>query len=111
MRQCILGGIVMNGCSAEWGVCPEHGDTLRSSARETRCTYPGCDRIWAYDRLDLPCGEPIEYDVTNPDGTDGGGVCEGHAIGARDQLPEATFTVRRYDDQCGEKRGGRGPGS
>lgn len=61
-------------CSAQWGVCPEHGNTLVSSGGVTRCR--SCGRSWSYDRLG---SEPATYLVTDPHG---GTVrlCRGHAI-------------------------------
>jgi hypothetical protein len=37
-------------CPVPWGVCPEHGNTLTSTARKTWCRAVGCGRTWAYDR-------------------------------------------------------------
>jgi hypothetical protein len=33
-------------CRVSWGVCPEHGNTLTSSAGKTWCRTAGCDRTW-----------------------------------------------------------------
>ncbi|MFI5614645.1 hypothetical protein [Amycolatopsis sp. NPDC051903] len=65
-------------CGVPWGVCPQHGNTLRSSGGRTWCTATGCDRSWNYDRLGAPCGEPVAATIT-----DAGGEtrmwCLGHA--------------------------------
>jgi hypothetical protein len=68
-----------NLCHAEWGVCPEHGNTLTSTGSRSRCTV--CGRGWDYDRAGLPCGEPLTHTVTDPQG---GRIrmCTGHAIAA-----------------------------
>lgn len=64
-------------CTAQWGVCPEHGNTLTSSGGMTRCRT--CGRTWSYDRVGTVCTEPATYLVTDPHG---GTVrlCQGHAI-------------------------------
>ncbi|WIX76822.1 hypothetical protein QRX50_36135 [Amycolatopsis carbonis] len=61
-------------CGVPWGVCPEHGNTLRSSAGRTWCTATGCDRGWNYDRLGAPCGEPVAATSPTPAGRPGGGA-------------------------------------
>jgi hypothetical protein len=45
-------------CLVQWGVCPEHGNTLTATGGATRCRVPGCCRAWPYDRVGLPCTEP-----------------------------------------------------
>lgn len=65
-------------CPAEWGVCPDHGDTLRSSGGRSWCQAPGCGAAWDYDRLGLPCSETATFLVTAPEG-DPGFMCRGHA--------------------------------
>lgn len=97
-RKFLRDAIASSGCPAEWCACPEHGNTLATTANRTRCTHPGCDRTWDYDRLRLPCGEPVAYTVTNPDGSAGGELCEGHTIDARIQIPGATFTAIERPD-------------
>ncbi|MFD8597653.1 hypothetical protein ACFV1L_21885 [Kitasatospora sp. NPDC059646] len=72
-------------CVVPWGVCPEHGGTLRSSADRTVCTDPACFLAWEYDRLDAPCPEAATHTVT----ADDGGcyvVCDGHAVAARSEI-------------------------
>lgn len=79
-------------CPADWGVCPEHGATLRSTGGRCWCDAAGCDRSWDYDRYGLPCTEPIAYDVRDPDGG-GGPMCAGHADTAQRQLVGAVVTA------------------
>ncbi|WP_333745807.1 hypothetical protein [Streptomyces sp. IBSBF 2950] len=72
-------------CVVPWGVCPEHGGTLKSSGNRTWCTDFACFNSWEYDRLDAPCPEPATHTVR----ADGGGqyaVCDGHAMTARLQI-------------------------
>jgi hypothetical protein len=64
-------------CQAEWGVCPDHGDTLTSSRGISQCSVDA--RVWGYDRLDSPCGEPVTDLVTDPAGTSTR-MCHGHAL-------------------------------
>src|SRR5690348_15553989 len=40
-------------CRADWGVCPEHGATLRGTGGKSWCETPGCGRRWGYDRVGL----------------------------------------------------------
>ena len=80
------------GCPCDWGVCPDHGNTLRSSGGRCWCTAPGCHRVWGYDRLGLPCNEPVAYDVRDTEGG-GGPMCAGHAADARLHLVGATVTA------------------
>lgn len=72
-------------CAIPWGVCPEHGATVRASAGRSSCTDLACLNSWAYDRLDEPCPEPATHTVRADDGGRYG-VCNGHAIAARAQL-------------------------
>ncbi|MFM9681720.1 hypothetical protein [Streptomyces brasiliscabiei] len=69
-------------CVVPWGVCPEHGGTLKSSGNRTWCTDFACFNSWEYDRLDAPCPEPATHYVRADDG-DGYVVCDGHALTAR----------------------------
>ncbi|MFJ2781517.1 hypothetical protein [Kitasatospora sp. NPDC087315] len=74
---------VPSRCSVPWGVCPEHGATLASSAeRGTWCMDPACLETWPYDRMDAACVEPATHTV---EAGDGGRyiVCDGHARAAR----------------------------
>ncbi|MFD9598584.1 hypothetical protein ACFWA9_38280 [Kitasatospora sp. NPDC059973] len=72
-------------CAVPWGICPEHGPTLRSSADRTVCTDLACLNSWEYDRLDAPCPEPATHTVKADDGGRYG-VCDGHAIAARTEV-------------------------
>ncbi|MBM9509941.1 hypothetical protein [Actinacidiphila acididurans] len=78
-------------CGVPWGVCPEHGNTLRSSAGETWCMVERCGRRWTYDRLGLPCTEPITHRVTDTAGA-GFDACNGHALDAEQRLEGGTVT-------------------
>jgi hypothetical protein len=64
-------------CPADWGACPDHGATLRSSGGSSWCAVPGC-RTWDHDRLGLPCSETATHLVTGPEGSPGR-MCRGHA--------------------------------
>jgi hypothetical protein len=79
-------------CPADWGVCPEHGATLRSTGGRCWCIVEGCGRRWNHDRLGLPCTEPVAFDVRDPDGG-GGPMCAGHTATARRQLIGAVVTA------------------
>ena len=76
-------------CGIPWGVCPEHGNTLSFSAKVSTCRV--CGRTWAYDRLGRPCGELVDWKVTDQAGAVTM-MCEGHVLGARAVLQGATFT-------------------
>lgn len=78
-------------CKVQWGVCPDHGNTLRGSGGRAWCTDPYCSRRWDYDRVDSPCGEPLTHRVTDA----AGGTfltCEGHAMDAAGRLDGGTVT-------------------
>ncbi len=79
-------------CPADWGVCPEHGNTLSSSGGTSWCRSPGCGRAWNYDRAGLPCTELVMYQVTGEDGS-GGPMCGGHARDARQRLTGVVITT------------------
>lgn len=79
-------------CPCDWGVCPEHGNTLRSSAGLCWCTAANCGRSWGYDRGGLPCTEPAAFDVRDLDDR-GGPMCAGHAHDARTRLIGAKVTA------------------
>jgi len=80
-------------CSVQWGVCPEHGNTLIGMGRKTWCRVTGCGRGWPYDRIDLPCIEPARWQVTDQNG--GTTVmCDGHALDARQSLAGAGIELR-----------------
>ncbi|TJZ97819.1 hypothetical protein [Actinacidiphila oryziradicis] len=75
-------------CAVPWGVCPDHGGTLRSSAgRSSWCTDLACLNTWNYDRLDAACPEKATHTVQAADGRYV--VCTGHAIAARSQITDA----------------------
>jgi len=75
-------------CSIPWGVCPQHGNTLTSTAGKTWCRAAGCGRTWGYDRLGMPCAEPARWKVTDLEGSEGL-LCDGHALDARQRLEGA----------------------
>jgi hypothetical protein len=76
-------------CPADWGVCPEHGATLRSQGTGTGmrswCTAPACGREWNHDRAGLPCTEPIAFAVRDRTGQTLD-MCAGHARNALERL-------------------------
>ncbi len=79
-------------CTVPWGVCPEHGDTLKSRARATKgfdscCTNPVCFNVWPYDRLDAACTELATHTIQADNG-DRYVVCAGHALTARAQITD-----------------------
>jgi hypothetical protein len=80
-------------CAVPWGVCPEHGNTLTSSARKAWCHAAGCGRTWPYDRRGLPCIEPARWQVTDRLGTCTV-MCDGHALDARERLEGARVELR-----------------
>lgn len=80
-----------SGCGADWGVCPEHGATLRSSGGRSWCPTPGCGREWGYDRMGLPCTEHAAFTVADSGGK-AMALCAGHARHARDVLVGAVIT-------------------
>ena len=75
-------------CPAEWGVCPEHGNTLRGTGGRSWCVHPGCGRTWDYDRDGQACTEPAAFEVRGigdtPDGW--GRLCAGHTLTARESI-------------------------
>lgn len=78
-------------CGIPWGVCPEHGNTLRSSGGRTECMNLRCGRTWTYDRLGLPCTEPVTHHVVDAEGGTLD-VCNGHALDCEKRLDGATVT-------------------
>jgi hypothetical protein len=72
-----------DACRIEWGVCPQHGDTLTASGGRTWCRARGCARTWEYNHLGTPCAEPTTYTVTDAAGSPPLRVCHGHALAAR----------------------------
>ncbi|MFD4535647.1 hypothetical protein ACFWNL_18405 [Kitasatospora sp. NPDC058397] len=83
-------------CVVPWGVCPDHGPTLRASVDRTTCTDLGCLRVWGFDRLDAPCPEPATHTVRADDGGRYG-VCDGHAIAARAEITGAEVVPGQPD--------------
>lgn len=78
-------------CRADWGLCPDHGNTLTSTGGHTRCRRAGCRRSWDHDRGSLPCTEPAAYRVRDTAG-DETLLCKGHADDARHRLAGARLT-------------------
>ncbi|BDT39540.1 hypothetical protein [Streptomyces yaizuensis] len=79
-------------CTVPWGVCPDHGPTLRSSGNRTWCTAAGCTRSWDYDRMDTACAEPVTATVSHTSGTSFL-ACKAHAADAEQRLDGATITA------------------
>lgn len=79
-------------CPADWGACPDHGATLRSSGGYSWCAIPGC-RTWDYDRLGLPCSEAATQLVTGPSGPPSR-MCTGHAR----EAATVGFDIEPLDD-------------
>ncbi len=72
-------------CSAQWGVCPTHGNALSSSGGQTWCRQPGCSRTWPGRRAARHCDELAEVVVADQ----AGGtmrLCAGHWTDARLRL-------------------------
>ncbi len=72
-------------CSAQWGVCPEHGNTLSCSGGRSRCRRAGCGRTWPGSRVAQHCDEPAAVVVADQ----AGGqlrLCAGHWADARQRL-------------------------
>jgi hypothetical protein len=69
-------------CSAQWGVCPTHGNTLSSSGGRTWCRQAGCGRTWPGSRVARHCDEPAEVVVADQAG-DTMQLCAGHWTDAR----------------------------
>ena len=77
-------------CEIEWGACPDHGKSLRSSGGETWCTVFRCGRRWNTDRLTCSCTETATHRATDETGTVL--LCDGHVVAIRDELPAAIIT-------------------
>ncbi|MFC5822697.1 hypothetical protein [Nonomuraea insulae] len=75
-------------CGMPWAVCPEHGNTLASSAGVSTCRV--CRRTWTYGRPGEPCREPVAWKVIDRAGTETR-MCDGHVLGARAATEGATF--------------------
>lgn len=76
-------------CSARWGVCPEHGNTLSSSGGRSWCRRPGCGRTWPGGRVGQHCDEPAVALVADQAGARMR-LCAGHWADARVHLVGAT---------------------
>ncbi|MCL6293290.1 hypothetical protein [Streptomyces sp. 43Y-GA-1] len=74
-------------CTVPWGVCPEHGTTLKSSGGRAWCMDLACLNAWTYDRLDAACTEPATHTIQADNG-DRHVVCDGHALTARTQITD-----------------------
>jgi hypothetical protein len=64
-------------CSAQWGVCPEHGNTLSSSGGRSWCRQAGCGRTWPGSRVGRHCDEPAVVLVADEAGARMR-LCSGH---------------------------------
>ncbi len=85
-------------CGIPWGVCPEHGNTLRSTGGSTWCKAPDCFRTWNYDRMATPCTEPAVAAATGAKGEEFV-LCAGHALDAEQRLDG--ITVRYWSGREG----------
>jgi hypothetical protein len=83
-----LARIQAQPCGLPWSVCPEHGNTLSSSAGVSTCRV--CRRTWNYNRPGEPCKEPVTWKVIDRAGTETR-MCDGHVLGARAAAQGATF--------------------
>jgi len=83
-------------CAAEWGACPEHGNTLSSSGGRTWCTRPDCGRTWPGSRLTSHCAEPAAVIVADVAGQKTR-LCPGHWTDARTRLVGARL-IRTLPD-------------
>jgi hypothetical protein len=76
-------------CSAQWGVCPQHGNTLSSSGGRSWCRRAGCGRTWPGSRASQHCDEPAAVIVADQTGAQLR-LCAGHWADARARLVGAT---------------------
>jgi hypothetical protein len=76
-------------CAAQWGVCPEHGNTLSSSGGRSWCRRPGCGRTWPGSRVSHHCDELAAVLVADQAGAQLR-LCAGHWADARVHLVGAT---------------------
>ncbi|TXS09917.1 hypothetical protein EAO71_36975 [Streptomyces sp. ms191] len=76
-------------CGVPWGVCPDHGNTLRKRGDRCRCTVAGCSRRWSADRLGNTCGEPVTHQITDERGKSFL-ACRAHARDAERHLGDGT---------------------
>lgn len=91
-------------CGVPWGVCPDHGNTLRSSGGESWCKTPGCGRRWSYDRLGVPCTDPVAAIVTDAAG-ETRRWCLGHTRDAERALIGAAVQYLHPDPGQGKPAG------
>ncbi|MEV6967555.1 hypothetical protein AB0M47_20870 [Hamadaea sp. NPDC051192] len=87
-----------SNCPVDWGVCPEHGNTLTDGGGKSWCREPGCGRTWNYARGALPCTEPAVFFVSDAHG-DGSPMCTGHTLDARQRLDGAIIRTLTSDDK------------
>ena len=76
-------------CSAQWGACPEHGNTLASSGGRSWCCRPSCGRTWPGSRVSQHCDEPAAVLVADEPGAQLR-LCAGHWADAQVHLVGAT---------------------
>lgn len=76
-------------CSAQWGVCPEHGNTLASSGGRSWCRRAGCARTWPGSRVSRHCDEPAAVLVADQAGAQMR-LCAGHWTDSRVHLVGST---------------------
>jgi hypothetical protein len=88
MSQDLYENSDQQSCRAEWGICPEHGNTLSSSGGRSWCREARCGRSWEWDRGGLHCTEPAAFRVRGlgDEPERWGPVCPGHTLAALDQL-------------------------
>ncbi|HSV65290.1 MAG TPA: hypothetical protein VLJ59_05195 [Mycobacteriales bacterium] len=72
-------------CSAEWGVCPEHGSTLCSTGGKSWCTSLWCGRSWNTDRVGRHCTEPAAVIAADPN-HELMRLCAGHWLDAQERI-------------------------
>jgi hypothetical protein len=72
-------------CSARWGVCPEHGNTLSCSGGRSWCRWAGCGRTWPGSRVSQHCDEPAAVVIADQAGAQMR-LCAGHWAEARKRL-------------------------
>ncbi|WP_406393279.1 hypothetical protein [Streptomyces sp. NBC_00887] len=68
-------------CGVPWGVCPDHGNTLRAGGDSSWCTVAGCSRKWGYEKLGSTCFEPVSQEVMGVGGKPFL-ACRAHAMDA-----------------------------
>lgn len=66
-------------CSIPWSLCPEHGETIRSTGGRSWCSYAGCERQWDHDHGRVPCAETATWTLTSYYSDASAPVCSGHA--------------------------------